>query len=137
MLDRFLEVAYLRHVRWLEIRGMINNLALSPNTQYAAYLVFKMFGSYGFRNCPLELTIGVGGSHSSTKIVRLDPNVKGRLHNRVVGLQRPSVRSDGWLEIEIGEFVNSGLEDEVQMNVKGASKWKRGLLLEGIEVRPK
>ena len=110
MLDRFHEVAYLRHVWWLGIRWMINILALSPNTQYAAYLVFKMIDAKGFQNCTLELTVGVGGSH--TKIVSLDPKVEGRLHNRVVGSQHPSVRSDGWLEIEIGEFFNSGLADE-------------------------
>ena len=28
------------------------------------------------------------------------------------GLERPKERSDGWLEIEMGEFFNSGLEDE-------------------------
>jgi hypothetical protein len=137
VLNRFHEVAYLRHVWWLGIHWMINILALSPNTQYAAYLVFKMIDAHGFQNCTLELTVGVGGSHSSIKIVCFDPNAEGRLHNRVVGSQRPSVRSDGWLEIEIGAFFTSGLEDEFQMNVKGTNNWKRGLLLEGIEVRPK
>jgi len=138
-LDRFPEVAELLKVWWLDIRGMINILALSPNTQYAAYLVFKMIDAQGFQNCPIELSVGVEGSHSSTKIVCLDPNVEveGMQHNRAVGLQRPSVRSDGWLEIEIGEFVNSGLEDEVQMKVKETDYWKKGLFLEGIEVRPK
>jgi hypothetical protein len=138
-LDRFPEVAELLEVWWLGIRGTINILALSPNTQYAAYLVFKMIDAQGFQNCPIELSVGAEGGHSSTKIVCLDPNVEveGMHHNRAVGLQRPSVRSDGWLEIEIGEFVNSGLEDEVQMTVKETNNWKRGLFLEGIEVRPK
>jgi hypothetical protein len=44
------------------------------------------------------------------------------------------VRSNGWLEIEIGEFFNSGLEDEVQVNVKETDYWKKCLFLEGIEV---
>ena len=122
---------------WFDIRGMINILALSPNTQYAAYLVFKMIDAQGFRNCPLELSVCVGGVHSSIKTAFLDQNVEGRQHNRAVGSQHPSMRNDGWLEIEIGEFVNSGLEDEVQMNVKETSIRKRGLFLEGIEVRPK
>jgi hypothetical protein len=137
VLDRFPEVAYLRLVWLLGIRWMINTLALSPNTQYAAYLVFKMIDAEGFQNCPLELSVGVGGSHSSTKIVCYYRNVEGRLHNRVAGSQCPSVRSDGWLEIEIGEFFNSGLEDVVLMNVKQTDYWKKDLLLEGIEVRPK
>jgi len=141
LLSRFPEVAQLLEVWWLDISGKINTLSLSPKTQYAAYLVFKMIDAEGFQNCPIELSVGVEGGQSSTKIVCLDPNVEveveGRQHHRAVGLQRPSVRSDGWLEIEMGEF-NSGLEDEeVQMNVKETNNWKRRLFLEGIEVRPK
>ncbi|KEH43703.1 putative phloem protein [Medicago truncatula] len=147
--SRFPEVANLRLVWWLEIRGMINNLALSPNTQYAAYLVFKLIDGYGFETLPVDLSVGVEGGHSSTKIVCLDPNVERRQNSRharfygradrVVGLPRPGVRSDGWLEIEMGEF-NSGLEnEEVQMSVIEikAGETKGNFFLEGIEVRPK
>jgi len=140
LLDRFPEVANLVDVCWLEIRGVINTIVLSPNTQYAAYVVFKMIDASGFQNRPADLSVGVEGGQISTKIVCLDPNVEGGPHNRVVGLQRPSVRSDGWLEIEMGEFFNLGIENEkVQMNVIQTSggNWKRGLVLEGIEVRPK
>ena len=144
-------------MRWLEIRGMINTLALSPNTQYAAYLVFKMIDAFGFENHPVDLSVGVKGSHIITKTVCLDPNFGHwppntelywhrlyrtmRSHNRVAGLQRPSVRSDGWLEIEMGEFFNLSLEhEELQMSVnveiKGGEP-KGNFFLEGIEVRPK
>lgn len=84
----------------------------------------------------MELSVNIFGGHGSTKNVCLDPNSEG---NRVAGLQRPNVRSDGWLEIEMGEFFNAGLEYEVHMSVmeiKGGN-WKSGLFLEGIEVRPK
>lgn len=138
-MDRFPEVAKLRNVCWLEIRGMINTQALSPNTQYAVFLVFKMINAQGFENSRVKLSVGDECGHSSPKIVCLDPNVNRRHHNRVVGLQRPSVRSDGWLEIEMGEFFNSSIEDEqMQMSVLvNDGNWKRGLFLEGIEVRPK
>jgi len=101
-----------------------------------------MINASGFQNRSADLSVTVEGGQSSTKIVCLDPNVEGRpqLHDRVVGLQRPRVRSDGWLEIEMGEFFNSGIEnEEVQMNViqTRGGNWKRGLILEGIEVRPK
>jgi hypothetical protein len=152
VLDRFPKVAKLRLVWWLEIRGMINNLSLSPNTQYAAYLVFKMIDSYGFENLPVDLSVGVEGGHSSTKIVCLDPNAEFvyirdrgfcnrliRSDNRVVGLPRPSWRSGRWWEIEMGEFFNSGLENEVHMSVIEikAGETKGNFFLEGIEVRPK
>jgi hypothetical protein len=134
-LDRFPEVIQLFNVCWFGIRGTINTIALSPNTQYAVYVVFKMIHVWGFRSCLVELSVGVEGGHSNTKIVCLDPD------NRVVGLQRPSLRSDGWFEIEMGEFFNSGLEDEeeVQMSVNEVKRgdWHALLLFEGIEVRPK
>ncbi|GAU20603.1 hypothetical protein TSUD_33390 [Trifolium subterraneum] len=134
--SRFPEVAQLRDVCWLEINGMINSIVLSPNTQYAAYAVFKMIESQGFEEHVTELSVGVGGK----RYVCLEPNVEGTLHPRVVGKQRPSVRTDGWLEIEMGEYFNSGIEnEEVQMKVMGfeGGNWKSGLFLEGIEVRPK
>ncbi|CAI8603229.1 unnamed protein product [Vicia faba] len=137
--SRFPEAAKLLNVCWLEICGTINTIALSPNTEYAAYLVFKMVDPHRFQIRPAELSVFVEGGHSSTKNVCLDPNVDDRSHNRVVGLQCPNVRSDGWLEIEMGEFFNSGIEnEEVHMKVleKGAY-WKRGLIVEGIEIRPK
>jgi hypothetical protein len=84
-------------VCWLEIRGTINTIALSPNTQYAVYVVFTIIDAWGFPECPVELSVGVEGGHSNTKIVCLDPNVEDIPDNRVVGLQRPSLRSDEWL----------------------------------------
>jgi hypothetical protein len=101
--------------------------------------VLKIIYASGFQNRLADLSVGVEGGQITTKIVCLDPNVEDRPHNRVVGLLRPSVRSDGWLEIEMGEFFNLGIENEkVQMNVIQTSggNWKRGLVLEGIEVRP-
>ncbi|XP_058770649.1 F-box protein PP2-B10-like [Vicia villosa] len=137
--SRFPEVAELLDVCWFDIHGTINTIALSPNTEYVTYLVFKMVDAHGFQNRPIELSVFVEGGHSSTKNVCLDPDVEGRYHNRVVGLQCPNVRSDGWLEIEMGEFFNSGIEnEEVQMKVlETGGNWKRGLFVEGIEVRPK
>ncbi|CAK8572240.1 unnamed protein product [Lathyrus sativus] len=137
--SRFPEVAVLLDVCWFDIHGTINTIALCPNTEYAAYLVFKMVDSVGFLNRRIELSVFVEGGHSSTKTVCFDPNVRHRSHNRVVGLQCPNERSDGWLEIEMGEFFNSGIEnEEVQMKVlETGGNWKRGFIVEGIEVRPK
>ncbi|GAU20606.1 hypothetical protein TSUD_33420 [Trifolium subterraneum] len=109
--SRFPEVAKLNHVWWLEIREMINTVALSPNTRYGAYLVLKITGFHGFENLPVDLSVGVAGCNSSTKVVCFDPNMEPYLvpHNRS---ERLRWRSDGWLEIEMGEFFNSSLEHE-------------------------
>ncbi|KAJ8616101.1 hypothetical protein MRB53_035473 [Persea americana] len=53
--------------------------------------------------------------------------------------QVPQERSDGWMEIEMGAFFNDeGDEGEVEMNFKHVmgGHWKRGLIVEGIEIRP-
>jgi len=127
---RFPEVAKLCLVFSLEIRGIVNTFSLSENTRYAAYLVFKMLDDYGFENEPMDLSIDVEGGHSSTKSVCLDPNAShnkertcSRNHSyksrtvckcpgprwrpfpNVIGLQRPTMRSDGWLEIEMGRVL--------------------------------
>jgi hypothetical protein len=122
---------------------MINTNVLSPNTQYAAYLVFKTIHAYGFMKSSVVLTVGVEGGHVNTNIVCLDPHVQRRPrfnHTLVALLPRPSVRSDGWLEIEMGEFFNSGLEDvNIQMNAYEivSGLMKTSFTLEGIEARPK
>ncbi|XP_029129526.1 LOW QUALITY PROTEIN: F-box protein PP2-B11-like [Cajanus cajan] len=141
--SRFPEVADLRFVWSIVFRGVINTLVLSPNTQYVAILVFKMIYPESFYNCPMELSVGILGGHGSTKFVCLDPIIKFP-NDRVVGLQRPILRSDGWLEIEMGEFFNTDLEAEVQMSVTEVMdddnddvNVKCGLFIEGIEIRPK
>lgn len=52
----------------------------------------------------------------------------------------PKRRQDGWLEVELGEFYNEkGQEGELDMSVmevKGGN-WKAGLIIQGIEIRPK
>ncbi|KAJ4955863.1 hypothetical protein NE237_012646 [Protea cynaroides] len=54
--------------------------------------------------------------------------------------QFPRERKDGWLEIEMGDFFNGSEEDEeVEMSlmeVRG-DHWKSGLIIQGIELRPK
>ncbi|CAL0321051.1 unnamed protein product [Lupinus luteus] len=150
--SRFREVAELNLVCWLEIRGVLNTNVLSPNTHYVAYFVYKMINSYGFHEYPVELSIDTFGGQSSNKNVCLNPNTEEKpdyyygeeeileIRESRQGLQLPNVRRDGWLEIEIGNFFNSSLEDEeVQMSVMEikSGQAKKGLIIEGIEVRPK
>uniref|UniRef100_A0A804ITS5 F-box domain-containing protein n=1 Tax=Musa acuminata subsp. malaccensis TaxID=214687 RepID=A0A804ITS5_MUSAM len=52
----------------------------------------------------------------------------------------PQARNDDWMELELGEFyIDEGDDGEVKirlLEVKGGH-WKRGLIIEGIEIRPK
>ncbi|XP_028790226.1 F-box protein PP2-B10 [Neltuma alba] len=167
---RFEEVAELLCVCWLEMRGRINTRMLSPSTSYAAYLVFNLTPSaYGFEHQPVEVSVGIAGNDSDARkrSVYLDPNggTRGRqqpivprrasLFNRarILGVeagtpipaenvdpQPPNKRADGWLEIELGDFFNEGIDDKaLEMavcEIKGGH-WKSGLVIQGIEIRPK
>lgn len=51
----------------------------------------------------------------------------------------PKEREDGWLEVQLGEFFHDGVDGELEMSVleiKGG-QWKGGLLIQGVEIRPK
>jgi len=137
---RFAEVAELVAVCWLDIRGKISTSMLSPNTTYVAFLVFRLrAGAYGFEYPPAEVAIGISGYEHETQTVYLDPR-RGRRRLRHQTVPRPKVRGDGWMEIELGEYLNEeGEERELEMSVKEVKdlRWKSGLIIQGIDIRPK
>lgn len=157
-LNRFLEVAELITVCWLEIRGRIDIRMLSPSTLYAAYLVFKFTpDSYGFKNQPIEVRVGLVDGEATQRTVYLNSERRGsgprhRHHfrrNRGLeledvrgeGMDRyPKERGDSWLEVGLGEFFCEGdCDGEMEVKVLEVKKlfWKGGLIIHGIEIRPK
>ncbi|KAG8072876.1 hypothetical protein GUJ93_ZPchr0006g41000 [Zizania palustris] len=77
--SRFAEGAKLKSVCWLEIRGKINTKMLSPNSTYAAYMVFKLAEeSYGLDHPLQEALVSLGGMESRRKVcVQSDNNEDG------------------------------------------------------------
>lgn len=163
--SRFTEVAELISVCWLEVNGKVNTSVLSTNTKYASYLVYKSTSkAYGFDSQPAEVSTGIHGVETEKKTVFLDPEASHRCENNVgpgsrlgifgrlirlgsqtltsgsARLNGPKMRPDGWLEIELGEYFNErGEEGELDMSmmeVKGGN-WKGGIVIQGIEIRPK
>ncbi|XP_020599127.1 putative F-box protein PP2-B12 [Phalaenopsis equestris] len=73
---------------------------------------------------------------------RQNPDVEGQDQSERDGeiVGRPQLRQDGWMEILLGEFYNEDGDDgEVVMSfleIKGGH-WKSGLIVQGIEIRPK
>ncbi|XP_010527859.1 PREDICTED: F-box protein PP2-B1 [Tarenaya hassleriana] len=157
--SRFERVAELLNVCWLEIRGKIGAGMLSLGTLYSIYFVFKTTDRwYGFDKVPVEAGVGVVGSEASShRLICFDagrggsflrrrlrpwihPRVSREEEERSNGLVEPKERGDGWMEVELGEFFNNGNGDEiVAINVletKGGN-WKSGLIVQGIEIRPK
>ena len=165
MITRFQEVAELISVCWFEIRGRINTCTLCLKTKYAAYLVFNSTKeTYGFEYFPAEVSIGIIGGRTSTQCVYLNPDKTQRQRYQVrqrrirpfslvlsqlvrlqaslpadIDCQYPKRREDGWLEIEIGEFFYEGGDEELEMSVLEvkAGNWKCGLIIQGIDIRPK
>ncbi|XP_009379693.3 F-box protein PP2-B10-like [Pyrus x bretschneideri] len=145
--SRFEEVAELRFVWWLEIRGKIETRILSPSTVYQAYLVFKLSAmADGFdHDDPLDVKVGLLGEEEAgnKRTVFLDQEeVERRRQKTPVGTsetQYPKKRTDGWLEVEMGEFFCPGEEDGaiIEMTCMEVKRIKRGLIVQGIEVRPK
>ncbi|KAL4574676.1 hypothetical protein LXL04_021512 [Taraxacum kok-saghyz] len=164
--SRFTEVAELISVCWFEVHGRISTSMLSPNTTYVAFIVFKSTSeTYGFEYQPAEVSIGISGLETQTQTVILEPEAEQRRRYPVVPRRRmgmfhrrhlpnplivpviqtskcngPKQREDGWMEIELGEYhIKKGEEGELEMSmteVKGGN-WKGGLVIQGIEIRPK
>lgn len=69
------------------------------------------------------------------------PNINNNnRNNNSFDLQYPKERGDGWMEVELGDFFNDGEDDkEVEMGVCEikSGDWKGGLIVQGIEIRPK
>ncbi|CAJ2628760.1 unnamed protein product [Trifolium pratense] len=151
--SRFSEVAELRTVSWLEIKGKIRTKILTPNTSYVVYLITKVSHRvYGLYSAPAEVSISIANKVQNGKAYlynkyedtfyenqrKIEGNFLMIEDNNENGIQVPSKRDDGWMEIELGEFFCSEVDEEVEMSVMEVGyRLKGGLVVEGIEVRPK
>ncbi|TKY61539.1 F-box protein PP2-B15 [Spatholobus suberectus] len=155
--SRFAEAAELRIVSWLEIEGKIRTRILTPNTTYAAYLIMNVcHRAYGLDSAPSQVAVTIGNKvhrgraylgHKDENKRKMETLFYGNrtevLRNAVLqgeGIRVPSKREDGWTEIELGEFFSgeSESDEEIKMSVREVGyQLKGGLVLEGIEVRPK
>ncbi|XP_047956290.1 F-box protein VBF-like [Salvia hispanica] len=153
--SRFDKVGEVKEAERLEIEGKIRSEALSPETNYGAYLLFKISeDAYGLNSIPCETFIASGDRLLATNTATLDDTINRPLHalfygNRLhkmkerVGLNTapaaPSKRQDGWLEIHIGDFfigaADTGNITMAVTEIKG-HQLKGGLIVEGIHVRP-
>ncbi|PSS03046.1 F-box protein like [Actinidia chinensis var. chinensis] len=146
--SRFREVAELITITWLEIHGKMNTKMLSPNTRYGAYLVANFADrAYGLDYVPSEASVEVGNYQSWGSVClrrqtrrRESPKHVLTRQRDIKGVERfPQEREDGWLEIELGEFYSDGRDEEVKVSLKEVKgeHLKGGLIVEGIELRPK
>jgi len=133
---RFEEAAELRTISWLEIKGSINSGMLSPNTLYGAYLKVKIADrAYGLDLLPSEVSVEVG-KHKSQGTVCIR---SCRKTDTKCCFRFPSkLEDEEWSEIELGSFCTHS-DEEVRMCLKEVEgvHLKGGLIVDGIEIRPK
>ncbi|MCD7446002.1 hypothetical protein HAX54_024706 [Datura stramonium] len=129
---RFSEAACQGALRLLDINGRIGTEMLSPKTDYAAYLVFKL------------AAITDGLDYANSTIIRfLNYQYKIEIDKQAITGKLeplPKMRGDGWMEVELGYFNSrEGSDGPVEarfINIKSLY-YKGGLIIEGIEFRPK
>ncbi|KAJ4722950.1 putative F-box family protein [Melia azedarach] len=134
--SRFAEVVELKVMFWIDVKGRIETKILSPNTTYAAYLVYKLAEvTFGFKNGTVQLSVYFEGTDEPEKnyAALLDPAANKNSRQFLDG-------AGGWMEIEMGEFFVNGDDGRVVcslFDMGGLINYKRGLVIQGIMVRPK
>ncbi|KAK4440334.1 protein PHLOEM PROTEIN 2-LIKE A1 [Sesamum alatum] len=121
--DESLAVAELLNVCWLEVHGRFEIANLSPGTMYEIVFVLQLKDTaYGWEvPVNLRLTLPDGS----------------RQQHRENLMEKPRGQ---WIEIPVGEFNTSDKkigEIEISLYEYEGGKWKRGLLIKGVSIRPK
>ncbi|KAH6816173.1 hypothetical protein C2S51_020993 [Perilla frutescens var. frutescens] len=129
--SRFSDAAELTESRHLFIEGNIKTKMMSPETSYAAYLVYGFADMYANLRSAVSI-IRKNSYHESSGDDYGDEQAK------IVRFQEGDGREDGWMEIQLGEFyVDFGEDGELQVQLLDTSgNSKNGLIVEGIEFRP-
>ncbi|XP_021733788.1 putative F-box protein PP2-B12 [Chenopodium quinoa] len=153
--SRFPETAQLNSVCWLDIKGRIPIKFLSSDTTYGVYFVFqKVVHSFAGFYGPVKASVlefdqeEQSKSNEDHSVVANDYYLGEQEFDEPTcwldGDELPVERGDGWMEIEMGRYdVGSGVEafDErvvlemALMEVEDL-RWKSGVLVQGIELRP-
>ncbi|CAL4993316.1 unnamed protein product [Urochloa decumbens] len=132
--SRFALSMELIEVWWLVIEGWVPTELVSTNSSYDIYLVYKVADEHdGLRWG--ESFVEVDGVHTTDAIVSfVDEDAV-----RVDGVAYPVTRSEGWMELWLGEFYNKKGDSEVKVSVseKTDTYAKKGLIIEGMELRMK
>ncbi|XP_010502244.1 PREDICTED: F-box protein PP2-B5 [Camelina sativa] len=139
--SRFEKVPELLDIDTFNIRGALNTRNISPGTHYSTYIVYtKTSHCYGFQNCPIQVGVGFHGYVMPKTSIYLDTVKKWPGRN----IEYSKKRKDGWMEVKIGDFFNEegfmGFDDLIEVSVLDVTRrlsTKRGVIIEGIEFRPK
>ena len=137
---RFAECAELLKVYFLAVIGEILTADLSPGTTYMVYLVYKLASDTGGLSGAQTSSVRLYGERTiATSSVSVDPAAC----TADAGVVRPVARHDGWMELKLAEFAP---DDKLLLNERAVivdfreeniRVLKRGLIVEGMEFRPR
>ncbi|KMZ71927.1 F-box protein PP2-B1 [Zostera marina] len=137
--SRFSMVAELMNVCWLNVDGTVRSGELQANTVYVAYLIYTFSPhSFGFDTKHQEAMVKIADEVICDEILYLKRVVRQPRFEEVKYF--PRLRDDNWMEIGLGEFLNEyRVEEEIKVVFREIKilYWKKGLIIEGIEFRPK
>ncbi|KAL5731480.1 hypothetical protein ACHQM5_004204 [Ranunculus cassubicifolius] len=116
-------VAELLNVCWLEIHGKFDTTKLTPKTMYEVLFIVKLHEhAYGWETpVNIRLTLPSGGIIQRKEALMTRPRGE-------------------WITLEVGEIYTSPDkmgEMEISMFEYEGGKWKSGLIIKGIVIRPK
>ncbi|XP_073279266.1 putative F-box protein PP2-B12 isoform X2 [Primulina huaijiensis] len=135
--DRFLDVAELQAVWWLDIRCKIRSQVFPQRRTYEAHLIYKLAKKLkGLESAKAMVRFINDETEKDAEkracIVHFDPE-ENRRGSTVVK------RDDGWMEVEMGRFyIGQGENGEVEARLfeKSWNFLKSGLIVGGVEFRP-
>lgn len=120
--DESLPVAELLNVCWLEVHGNFEIASLSPGKTYEVVFIVKLKDpAYGWEDpVNLRLTLPDGSRQEHKENLMEKPRGK-------------------WIEIPAGEFKSSEKVGQIEFSLYEyeGGKWKKGLLIKGVGIRPK
>ncbi|GAV64363.1 PP2 domain-containing protein [Cephalotus follicularis] len=121
--DVVVDVAELENVCWLEVHGKMETTKLSPETMYeVAFVIMMKDPAYGWEvPVNLRLTLPNGNKQEHKESLMIKP--RGQ-----------------WVEIPVGQFKTSSEnvgEIEFSLYEYEGGKWKKGLAIKGVFIRPK
>ncbi|KAK1620820.1 hypothetical protein QYE76_026337 [Lolium multiflorum] len=151
---RFLQAVVLGYIQGLDIRAKVQRKMLSQNTTYVAYMVFKLPDRFYGLDFPFQDALfGVAGSESVRQVClqgyiedgdRADepprkhilPSCYPTRCDTIPPLDDvhfPRKKTDGWMEVELGEFHNEGGDGEISISLIQTSSRKSSLIVWGID----
>ncbi|KAL6201654.1 hypothetical protein ACLB2K_025366 [Fragaria x ananassa] len=119
----FIDAAELLNVCWLEVHGKIDSTKLSPGTLYeVVFIVMLKAAAYGWK-VPVNVRLTLPDGNKQERKADLN-----------------KIPIEKWTEIPVGEFrASPGLLGNIEFSMYEYEdgKWKSGLLIKGVAVRPK